>query len=293
MFTFNQLTSFVAVAEELHFGRAAERLRMSQPPLSRQIQNLEKELKAQLLDRSSRAVRLTPAGRAFLQDARRLLREAENASLAVHRVIGGTSGVVRIGFTATSAYDVLGGLLEATRENLPDVEVVLRELVTRDQLELLLSGALDVGLMRPPINHAELRSRRLRSEPLLAALPADDPLASRGEALELTEFDGADVVMYSPSEARYFHELIVGSFHRAGVTPRYSQYVSQVHTLLALVQAGLGAALVPSAAARLRFEGVAFRELRLPEPKPVELYLVWRRDHDNPALEAFLALLRG
>lgn len=293
MFTFNQLASYVAVAEELHFGRAADRLRMSQPPLSRQIQQLEKELKAQLLDRSSRAVRLTPAGRAFLQDARRLLREAENASLSVRRVIDGASGVVRIGFTATSAYEVLGGLLENTRENLPDVEVVLRELVTRDQLELLSSGTLDLGLIRPPVTRAELCHRRLRAEPLLAAVPEHDRLARLDGPVDLSEFHGANVVMYSPSDARYFYELIVGIFHRAGVTPRYSQYASQVHTLLALVQAGLGAALVPSAAATLRFEGVTLREVRLPDPNPVELHVVWRRDHDNPALDALLSLLNG
>ncbi|GAB3279603.1 LysR family transcriptional regulator [Parasphingorhabdus pacifica] len=291
MFTFNQLANFVAVAEELHFGRAAERLRMSQPPLSRQIQQLEKELKAQLFDRSSRSVRLTPAGRSFLQDARRLLRESEDAALAVHRVIDGRSGLVRIGFTATSAYGVLGSLLETARDRLPQVELVLRELVTRDQLDLLSSGTLDLGLMRPPISREELCSRPLLSEPLLAAFQESDPRACRGETLELSEFDGADVVMYSPSDARYFHELIVGMFNRADVTPRYSQYVSQVHTLLALVRAGLGAALVPASAARLRFEGVAFREVRLPDPRPVELHLAWRRDHENPALDSLLSLV--
>ena len=291
MFTLTQLTGFVAVAEEQHFGRAAERLRMTQPPLTRQIQQLEKELKVQLFDRTSRTVRLTPAGRAFLQDARRLLHEADNAALSVRRVTAGQAGIVRIGFTATSAYGVLGGLLASVRERLPHVDVVLHELVTRDQVELLSAGSLDLGLARPPATRPELSSRRFRSEPLLAALPAAHPLAAGEEPLELAELHGEAMVMYSPTEARYFHELLVTVFHNAGVQPAYVQHVSQVHTVLALVEVGLGSGLVPATAARLRFEGVVFRPLRLREPDPVELHLIWRGANDNPALHALLDLL--
>ncbi|GAA4617435.1 LysR substrate-binding domain-containing protein [Saccharopolyspora hordei] len=291
MFTLNQLTGFVAVAEEQHFGRAAQRLRMTQPPLTRQIQQLEKELQVQLFDRTSRTVRLTPAGRAFLQDARRLLHEAENAALSVRRVTLGQSGVIRVGFTATSAYGVLGGLLATVREHLPHVDVVLHELVTRDQAERLSGGSLDLGLARPPAARPELESRLLRAEPLLAALPEGHPLAAGSDPLDLSEFHGADVVMYSPTEARYFHELLVATFGRAGVQPTYVQYVSQIHTALALVQVGLGSALVPATAARLHLDGVHFRPLQLPEPDPVELHLVWRRANDNPALHALLDLL--
>ncbi|MGW5641503.1 LysR substrate-binding domain-containing protein [Saccharopolyspora sp. NPDC003752] len=291
MFTLNQLTGFVAVAEEQHFGRAAQRLRMTQPPLTRQIQQLEKELKVQLFDRTSRTVRLTPAGRAFLQDARRLLHEADNAALSVRRVTSGQAGIIRIGFTATSAYGVLGGLLATVREHLPQVDVVLHELVTRDQIDRLSGGSLDLGLARPPAARPELESRRFRAEPLLAALPAGHPLAEGAKPLELAEFHGTDMVMYSPTEARYFHELLVTTFGNANAQPTYVQHVSQIHTALALVQVGLGTALVPATAARLHFEGVTFREVRLPEPNPVELHLVWRRTNDNPALHALLDLL--
>ncbi|GAB2669582.1 LysR substrate-binding domain-containing protein [Saccharopolyspora gloriosae] len=291
MFTLNQLAGFVAVAEELHYGRAAARLRMTQPPLSRQIQLLERDLQVRLFDRSGRAVRLTPAGQAFLRDARRLLHEAENATLAVRRVPGGEAGVVRVGFTATSAYGMLGGVLETARERLPHVDVVLRELVTREQLDMLSSGALDLGLVRPPITRPELESRRLLAEPLLAALPAGHPLAEAEEPLGPADFDAADVVMYSPTEARYFHELLVSVFREAHVSPHYTQHVSQVHTVLALVRAGLGIALVPSTATLLRFDGVVLRPVELPDPEPVELHLAWRGANDNPALGALLALL--
>ncbi|QUG99701.1 LysR family transcriptional regulator [Saccharopolyspora erythraea] len=291
MFTLNQLAGFVAVAEELHFGRAAQRLRMTQPPLSRQIQQLEKELKVRLFDRAGRAVRLTPAGRAFLADARRLLHEAENATLSVRRTNSGQAGIVRIGFTATSAYGVLGGLLGTARDRLPHVDVVLRELVTRDQVEQLSSGALDLGLARPTAAGPGLQSRRIRSEPLLAAVPQEHPLARGDGPLELARLDGADVVTYSPTDATYFYDLLISVFRAAGVRPHYVQHVSQVHTVLALVQVGLGIALVPSTAARLRVEGVEFREVDLPDPEPVELHLMWRRANDNPALHALLALL--
>ncbi|RSN67515.1 MULTISPECIES: LysR family transcriptional regulator [Actinomadura] len=289
MFTINQLAGFVAVAEEGHFGRAARRLNMTQPPLSRQIQQLEKELRVRLIDRSSRTVRLTPAGRAFLHDARRLLHDAEDAAQSVRRVTEGRSGVLRLGFTATSAYGVLGNLLRAAGEHLPHIEIVLREAVTRDQLERLAGGDLDVGLVRPPVPPG-LEARPLGAEPLLAALPADHPLCAEDE-LGLADFHGERVIGYAPFEARYFHDLVVSVFRESGVHPAYVQHAHQVHTVLALVEVGLGIALVPATASRLRLQGVTLRPVRLPNPEPVELHLTWRAANDNPVLRAFLDLL--
>ena len=287
MFSFNQLNGFVAVAEELHFGRAAQRLHMTQPPLTRQIQQLEKQLGVRLFDRSGRTARLTPAGRTFLRDARRLLHETENAALAARRAGEGRTGVVRIGFTATSAYGVLGGLLAALRERLPHVDVVLHEHVTRDQAELLSAGSLDLGLVRPFPERPDLESRCFRRESLVAALPDGHPLAAE-KALSPEDFHGLHVVSYSSIEARYFYELVVGTFRPANVRPTYVQHVSQVHTVLALVQAGLGVALVPATAAHLHFAGIEFRAVALSNPEPVELHLMWRNGNDNPALAALL-----
>ena len=289
MFTIHQLRGFVAVAEEGHFGRAAHRLTMTQPPLSRQIQQLEKELRVSLIDRSGRNVRLTPAGRAFLRDARRLLHDAENATQSVRRVPEGRAGLLSLGFTATSGYGVLGTVLRTAAERLPHVEIVLSELVTRDQLDRISAGTLDAGLVRPPTPPA-VESRPLRSESLVAALPAGHPLAEERE-VALSAFHGADVVGYSPLEARYFYDLVVGVFGAADVRPSYVQHAHQVHTVLALVEAGLGIALVPETAARLRFEGVVFRPVPTPVAEPVELHVAWRGDNDNPALRTFLDLL--
>ncbi|GGP94738.1 LysR substrate-binding domain-containing protein [Streptomyces roseolilacinus] len=288
MFTLAQLTSFVAVAEELHFTRAAERLNMTQPPLSRQIRLLEGELRVRLLDRTNRTVRLTPAGRAFLAEARRILRQSEHAALAVRRVSTGEAGAIAVGFTAAGAHSALGGLLETARAVLPGVEIVLQELVTRDQLEALGEGSLDLGLIRPSATGADLTSRTAVREGLLAALPARHPMAAVDGPMRIEELDGEDFLMYSPTEARYFHELLVGIFRAAGVRPVFTQYLTQVHSILALVHAGWGTALVPEAAARMRYGGIVFRQVALPDPRPVELNLVWRRSNDNPALEALL-----
>ncbi|MFD6279879.1 LysR substrate-binding domain-containing protein [Streptomyces sp. NPDC060209] len=288
MFTLAQLVSFIAVAEELHFTRAAERLRMTQPPLSRQIQLLEHELGVQLLDRTNRTVRLTPAGRTFLNEARAILRQSEAATLAAKQVSAGQAGAIAVGFTAAAAYSALGPLLTVARSVMSGIEIVLREKVTRDQLEAITEGSLDLGMIRPSSTGPDLATRPTTREGLIAAVPRDHPLAVGDGPLPMSVFDGQDVLMYSPVEARYFHELLVSIFRAAQIAPRFTQYLSQVHSLLAMVNAGWGIAFVPEAAAQMRFSGIVFRSLELSDPAPVELHLVWRRNNDNPALHALL-----
>ncbi len=288
-FPLARLSCFIAVAEELHFGRAAERLHMTQPPLSRQIQQLENELGVQLIDRTTRSVTLTPAGVAFLPDARRILQLAEGAALTVKRVPAGDLGTVVVGFTAASAHAVLPRLLDRARAQLPDVKLELREMVTAAQIEGLMTGELDLGMARPPLKRPGLVSRPLLHEQLVAALPTAHPLAAQSRQLTLTDLDGEDVIMYSPVQARYFNELLISTFTIAGATPRYVQYVTQVHTMLVLVRSGIGIALVPASAATLHPDDVVFRSIGAFRERPVELDAVWRGDSSNPAL---LRLLR-
>ncbi|WP_029116832.1 LysR substrate-binding domain-containing protein [Mycobacterium sp. URHB0044] len=289
MFSLARLSCFIAVAEELHFGRAAERLHMTQPPLSRQIQQLEAELSVQLIDRTTRSVTLTPAGVAFLPDARRILQLAESASLTVRRVPAGDLGTVVVGFTAASAHAVLPRLLERTRAQLPDVKLDLREMVSAVQIEALMTGEIDLGMARPPLKRPGIVSRPLLHEQLVAALPAGHPLVGQTRQLTLNDLDGQDVIMYSPVQARYFNELLISTFTIAGATPRYVQFVTQVHTMLVLVRSGIGIALVPASAATLHPEGVVFRSIGAFRERPVELDAAWRGDSTNPAL---LRLLR-
>jgi DNA-binding transcriptional LysR family regulator len=283
MFSLTQLSMFVAVAEEMHFGRAAERLRMTQPPLSRQIQLLEKELGVQLFDRSSRAVTLTAAGKAFLGDARRILQQSERVTLAVRKTSAGKSGILRIGFTGGSVFSGLERVLDSARRELPDVEIELRELVTMDQLEALSDGSLDLGLARPPVTRPDLGSQPLLRESLVAAIPAGHPLAGQ-DGIALSDLHRVDMVMYTPIESRYFFELLSSVFHEARVAPVPVQYMHQFHSLLALVNLGWGVALVPESAATMRLNNVVYRPVELTRPAPVELDLVWRLSNENPAL---------
>jgi DNA-binding transcriptional LysR family regulator len=287
-----QLRCFVAVAEELHFGRAARRLNMTQPPLSRQIQLLEHVLGAVLFIRTNRSVQLSPAGHAFLPDARRLLRLAESAALHARKIASGQAGRLRIGFTAAAAYRFLPNLIISLRSRLPEVDLTLSEMVSSEQLEALASGEIDAGLFRPPVSQPELAVLRVDAEPLVAALPARHALARHG-TLTLPDLDGQDFVMYEPGGSRYFHDLLVMMFTQMNVRPRFVQQIGQIHTMLALVRAGLGVALVPAAAAVLRYHDVRLRPIELPLATPVELLLVWRRDRQDRLLDALIEVARA
>jgi DNA-binding transcriptional LysR family regulator len=279
MFSLVQLNCFVAVAEELHFGRAAERLSMTQPPLSRQIRLLEAELGVRLLERSSRSVSLTPAGRALLTEARRLLRLSDEAALAVRRAPAGEEGSLVLAFTAVSALGPLADLLARLRERHPRLTVVLRELVSGDQLPAIAAGDVDLGLLRPPARGAGFSRRRIHAEPLLVVAPEGLLPAGPVAVADLAELP---LLMYSPVEARYLHELVAGAADAAGVTLDPVQYVAQAHTMVALAAAGLGVALVPASAAATLPTGVASRVLA--DAPQAELYAAWRTTSDNPAL---------
>ncbi|GAA2103204.1 LysR family transcriptional regulator [Actinomadura alba] len=290
-YTLDQLRGFVAVAEERHFGRAADRLRMTQPPLSRQVQKLERAVGVTLFERTSHGVTLTPAGRAFLAEARRLLRLAESAPLVARRSAQGTMGSVRIGFTAVSALTVLGQWISAAAEHLPGVDLVLTEMVTREQLDALLAGEIDVGLARGVPRSDVLSARLVHTESLVLAAPRDHPLAGLGRTPRLADIAEHDVVTYSTVEARYFHELVITVFRDAGVVPRYVQQIGQVHSLLALVDAGLGVALVPRSASALRLANLAFLDVTDLPPDIVEAHCVWRTANEDPALHALFRLV--
>lgn len=295
MITLEQVRSFVAVAEELHFGRAAERLRMTQPPLSRQIQKLERSVGALLLERDNRRVALTAAGAAFLEEAYRMLALVESAGVRTRRIDAGAAGVVRLGFTAVSAIAVLGPLLRRLTAELPDVDVLLSERVTMAQVEGIRRRELDLGLARPPFDTALLSSRVVLREPLVAVLPEAHPLAALDRPLAPDDFEGQPVIGYHPQQSRYFHELLVRFL--ANAHPRIEQSVHQVLTAMLLVAAEQGVALVPASATSLQVGGVVFRPLvqhggdtRLdadPE-RPVELHAIWSREHVTPVLRRVL-----
>lgn len=298
--TLDQVRAFVAVAEELHFGRAAERLQMTQPPLSRQIQRLEKAVGARLLERDNRRVALTGAGAAFLDEAYRMLNLVEGAGDLARRVDAGAAGVVRLGFTAVSAIAVLGPLLRRLTAELPDVEVRLSERVTLAQVDGIRRGELDIGLARPPFDTALLSSRVIVREPLMAVLPQSHPLLELERPLTPRDFEGESVIGYHPQQSRYFAELSVRFL--ANAHPRIEQRVHQVLTAMLLVAAERGLALAPASAASLHVEGVVFRELAHgggdtsldadPE-RPVELHAIWSRQEVSPVVARVLRIVEA
>jgi DNA-binding transcriptional LysR family regulator len=259
---------------------------MTQPPLSRQIQKLEREVGVRLLERSNRWVALTTAGEAFLGEARRVLDLAEAAPATARRAAAGTAGSLSIGFTATGALSVLPTILREADTHLPDVAVELNELVSTAQFQALGNGELDLGLVRLPPDSAEFASRLIFREPLIAAVPSDHPLGASGDPLSSLDLAGTDMIMYSESGASYFAELV--SSVLVNIRPRSVQRVVQVHSMLALVGAGRGAALVPASASRFHFDGVRFRPLRDWSRAVVELRVAWRADSRNPTLHRAL-----
>jgi len=288
-FDLRQLCCFVAVSEELHFGRAAARMNMTQPPLSRHIQLLEQVLGAKLLDRSGR-IKLTPAGRVFLLEARRILQLAESSTLAVRRTASGEAGTITLGFTASSGYSFLPRLLLQCAARTPNINMVLKEMVGTDQVGDLLTGAIDVGLMRSPVKSRDFMNLKVASERLLAALPVGDPRLAEA-SLRLVDFDRQPLILFAREGARHFHDLLENLFAQEGITPVTIQSLSQIHSMLALVRSGMGTAIVPEAAQSLHFDDVYFRPIITTPADPVELYAVWKTDNENPAMKSFLDLL--
>jgi len=283
MFEISQLRCFVAVAEELHFTRAAERLNMTQPPLSRQIRLLEHSVGVILIERSSRAVTLTAAGKAFLPEATRILRLAQEAAVKARRTARGEQGMLSIGFSAASGYSLLPEVVRGIRQACPEVALNLKELVSTAQVEALNAGEIDLALMRPHTINSELESVLMVTESLMLAVQAGEAHDWPAEPT-LGCLHGRPFIMYSPYEARPFYQMLSERFAREGVVPDVVEHIGQVHTMLALVGAGLGAALIAEGACRLKFEGVVTRRVTT---EPVQLVCAYRRSNDNPVLALF------
>lgn len=286
MFELSQIRCFVAVAEELHFSRAAERLNMTQPPLSRQIRLLEHHVGTMLLERTSRSVRLTAAGKSFFPEAARILRMAEEAASTARRIAKGENGSLSIGFTAAFGYGLLPEMVRQLRLLAPGISLTLKELVTSAQLEGLDSGHLDLGLLRPHVTHGELTTVSMMRETLVLAVPASEA-DQWPEQPTMDCLHGKSFLMYSPYEAGYFYQLLQKMFERANVKPEIVEYIGQIHTMLALVHSGIGVALIPEAATKLNFAGIVLRKMQTTPELPVEMSCSFRNDNDNPILDIF------
>ncbi|MCZ0738830.1 LysR family transcriptional regulator [Phreatobacter sp. AB_2022a] len=294
-----QLRQFVAVAEELHFGRAAARLNMTQPPLSQAIQHLEAELGVELLARTKRSVALTPVGRQWLDEVRKVLGDAAALPDIARRLALGELGQLRLAFVSTADYSVLPGLVSRYRGVAPDVKVALREATSDIQIEALLNDEIDVGMIiaqaqssMPP----SLGYRPLMREPLVAAVP--DAWVQEGRAGFTQGAVGAGTVVATPlilfprRSAPGFHDAIVDYYVQNGFRPTIVQEAIQMQTIIGLVAAGLGMALVPQSLTNLNRAGARYLPLAGGAPL-IETGLIWRSEDRSPTLQRFLDIAGG
>jgi len=287
------LRYFVAVAEELHFGRAAERLHIAQPPLSRQIRDLERELGTPLFERGPRGADLTPAGRAFLPEARLTLAQAERAQRTAQRAARGETGRLRVGFVdAATNSGILPDVLAFFRMHLPSIGLSLFEMDPSQQAEALRDGRIDLGVLQSPPADADrwLRVESVHTEPLVAALPRGHRLLNRPR-LVLADFADEPFILFPRHVAPALYDDILARCRAARFTPRVVQEATGWHTVTSLVSAGVGVAFVPRSLAQSRQPGVAYRPVR-DLRTDMGLWAVWKRGETSPVRQRFVTVLK-
>lgn len=285
------LRYFVAVAEELSFTRAAERLHIGQPPLSHQIQALEAEVGAQLLERSKRWVRLTEAGKHFLEDARRVLELSQQAVQTARRVQRGEAGELRVGYTySTPLTPLFAATINRYRERYPGVTLTLHEVTSRHQLDALTARELDLGLIRQPEIPipATLQVDLLREDRLILALPAAHALAKRA-AVAIADLEGLPFVMFPKDAGTGIYSQIFRLCRAAGFQPTIAMEAKEASTMIGLVAAGCGIAILPPSFGIIAMTGVKYCELADPAARTA-LMLARRRDENSPLAAAFVAV---
>ncbi len=284
------LRYFVAVAEELHFGRASERLHISQPPLSHQIRQLEEEIGVKLFHRTKRRVLLTHAGKIFLEEARQILDLSAKAVQEAQKAERGEIGRLVIGIVVSATYSLAPPILRSFRERFPEVELILREQTTDQQLDALQKGNISVGFLRQPARNDALYFETILREPFMVALPADHVLAA-GSRVSLDMLATEPFIMFSRRQGPTFYDQIMSLCNQAGFSPTVAQEAVQMPTVLGLVSVGLGIALVPASVQNLQMTGVSYRVLT-GVTQTTELAMGWRREDESPVLRAFLDVAR-
>lgn len=290
MVELRHLRYFIAVAEELHFSRAAERLHISQPPLSQQIRDLEEELGIKLFERTKRQVLLTEAGKVFLDRSYLVLGQLEQAIEATQKIGRGEIGRLVIGFVDSAMYTVLPEILRIFREQFPAVELRLHELTTAQQIEALHHKQVDIGIVRSAISEPGLSVECLLPESLVLALPETHLLAAHPQ-VSLSDLADESFILFPAKMGPVFYEQIIYLCQQAGFRPKVAQEAVQMHTIIGLVAAGLGVAIVPASLQNFHRSGVTYRPLQ-EQISNTGLYLTWRQHDSSPVISAFLDLVR-
>ena len=282
------LRYFVAVAEELHFGRAARRLHIVQPTLSTQIQRLEAEVGARLLNRTKRSVSLTGAGRVFLEEARLAIEHSERAVQGARRAASGELGRLNVGVTPNATYGVLTDVVSLYRERCPDVAVVPREIHSTVQIEALREGSIGVGFLRLPADHEyeDLEVKPFVREPLMAVLPKSHHLSAQ-KRVPLESLNGEPFLIPDRELEPGYHAQLMAICERAGFAPKVAQETAEIQIGMALTATGEYVGLLPASARNLKMTGVVFKRLAEPVPE-IELSVAWRSGDLSPVTRAFL-----
>ncbi|QDX30086.1 LysR family transcriptional regulator [Dickeya poaceiphila] len=289
------LRYFIAVAEELHFGRAAEKLHISQPPLSQQIQALEEQIGAQLLERNNRNVRLTQAGELFLKEAWSIISQVNQAAERAARIQRGEIGELNIGFTSSAPFvkQVSRSLLQF-RQSYPDVHIQMLEINTKQQITPLLDGKLDLGVMRNNPLPETLRHQLLLHEPIVAVVHEEHPLASApGGYISIRQLANEPFVFFSRKVGTALYDEVLTLLKKYGITPYITQEVGEAMTIIGLVSSGLGVSLLPASFRRIRIDGVKY--LSLQEKDAIsEMWLVTHQQRPlNTAAQTLITLMLG
>lgn len=284
------LRYFVAVAGELHFGRAAAKLHISQPPLSQQIQDLERELGVDLLRRSRHFVELTDAGRSFLEEARHILADSDRAAAEARRVGRGEMEHLSVGFGPLVAAGILGRIINAFQARRPDSTLDLQALSTAEQVDALVDRRVDVAFPMLPVSHRHVSTQAVVVEHLFAALPAHHGKAP-APTISLSDLSSERFVSFSRAAAPTYHDLVVRACGDAGFAPTVEHEANYILTILGLVGTGLGVAIVPAWIANRPFEGVVFRPLS--DVAPVQIGVAHRRDNRSGLVLAFCEAARS
>lgn len=286
------LRYFIAVAEELHFGRAAQQLGISQPPLSQQIQALEQELGARLFERTNRRVALSEAGRLFLDEARQVLAQVDKAADVARRAQLGELGEMKIGFTSSAPFNSsIPKAINAFRQRFPAVHLNLKEMSSRDVVDALLDESIEVGLMRPMSVPDGVVITELFREPLVAVLNAAHPLAQGNEqSLPLAALAQEPFVFFPRSYGSGLHAQLLSLARSAGFSPHFAQEAGEAMTIIGLVSAGLGVSVLPASFKRMRIDGVVYRTL-LDADAVTAVWLAQRREDVSAMARAFTELL--
>jgi DNA-binding transcriptional LysR family regulator len=285
-----RLECFVALAEELHFHRAAERCHVSQPAMSQQVRTLERELGVQLAHRTKRTVILTPAGEVFLREARKTLRQIDLAVSLAQRTDRGEIGQLTVGVTSPGLYVLFPETVRLFREALPRVGVIVRELTTAEQEKALRAGDIDVGLVHPPLDDPGLRTEEVASAAFHLALPDGHPLA-RQESPALADLAGEHFVMFPRQIAPQLYDTIVSLCQDAGFSLEIAMEAYPAQSIIALVGSGIGLGFIAGEMQRLDRPGVTYRPIRGPGPH-LDLGVAHHPDGVSPAVEAFVEAAR-